>query len=137
MKAICIAIFSLIVLKTCGSENKVSYDEKLLEGEWTLSLITSTSFDGRNKPTLIFDTGNQRVSGRNSCNSYSGTYKIDESALTFNSEGMMMTKMYCENSIEKLFMDALQKTDNFGIEEEGKVLVLSHDDSILLKFERK
>lgn len=64
------------------------------------------------KATLTFEPAGKRYSGKNSCNTYSGSYELTGSALKFGPA--VATKMYCADVAdwEAAFMNMLPTVDN-------------------------
>src|SRR6218665_3958733 len=76
MKKILTLVFLGSVLLSCNTtKSKKSDAVSKLEGTWELNYITGPriTFDGlfpNKKPTIIFNTKDNQVSGNNSCNTY-------------------------------------------------------------------
>jgi heat shock protein HslJ len=89
------------------------------------SIITPTQ---ANAFTLTF-TSEGNVNGRTDCNSFGGTYSLDEyNRLRFGS--MMSTLMYCENSQEQEFISMLKDSLVYIAEDE---LILENEQTIYFK----
>lgn len=104
-------------------------------GHWTLEYVTAPAADfdalyPAEKPTLSIDLKENRVSGKNGCNSYSGPVTVIDKTIAF-SPNMMSTKMYCPGEGEKTFMDALQKTNRFDLSKDGKLTLLTGDVTVM------
>lgn len=129
-------------LLSCSSKKElVPTGSKSLEGNWELTYITGPriAFDGlfpNEKPNITFNIANNLVMGKNSCNSYTGSFKAEGSKMRFD-EGMASTKIFCEGQGETTYMAALQKIDGFTISEDGKTLNLLAAGVEMMRFERK
>ena len=70
------------VLISCNSMKTSNSKITSLEGPWELNYISGPriAFDGlypNDKPTIVFDLKENKVYGKNSCNSYFGTLDAD------------------------------------------------------------
>lgn len=130
-------------LASCDSKKGVPLSgSKSLEGNWELNYISGSriAFDGlypNQKPDITFNLKENRVMGRNSCNNYSGSIKVEGNAIDFDEKGMISTKMFCEGEGESVYMNTLKKIDGYSITNEGKTLNLLVGDVEMMRFERK
>jgi heat shock protein HslJ len=129
------------VLISCNSVKTANGQQAALQGAWELNYISGPriAFSGLypdNKPTITFNLKEDRVSGKNSCNSYSGTLNADESKINFK-EPMMVTKMFCPGEGENVYMNTLQKIDSYSVSEDGKTLNFIMGDIVMMRFEKK
>jgi len=132
-----IAVFMLYSCKT----TKAKTSANTLEGTWQLNYITGSriAFEGlypENKPTITFDLKENRVSGNNSCNNYSGNLIVKESEINFRDSKMISTMMVCIGQGEQVFMSTLGKINTFSISEDGKILNFIMGDIAMMRFER-
>lgn len=134
-----------IVLFSCNSaQNKTATkdSESKLNGTWELNYVTGPriTFDGlypNKKPTITFDTKENRVSGNNSCNSFTGKLNVDGNSINFR-DGLATTKMMCQgNQGEQVFMDALQKITSYDVTDDGKTLNFISGDIATMRFVKK
>lgn len=134
-----------IVLFSCNSaQNKTTTSNPVsqLNGTWELNYVTGSriAFDGlypNKKPTINFDTAENRVSGNNSCNSFTGKLNADGHKISFK-DGLATTRMMCmDNQGEQVFMDAIQKITSYDITDNGKTLNLISDDIAMMRFVKK
>lgn len=113
-----------------------------LEGTWNLTYITGPriAFEGlfpNRKPFIRFDVKEQRVSGNNSCNSYTGKLVVDGNTIDFT-QPMAVTKMMClDGNGEETFMTTLQKVNKYKVADEGKALILSMDDVEMMRLSKE
>lgn len=132
-----VVLISCNVFK-CKKEDSVSK----LEGNWELNYITGPriAFDGLypdKKPTINFDTKENRISGNNSCNSYTGKLIVTDNKIDFT-QPMAATKMMCmDGQGEQVFMNTLQKITSYNITDEGKTLNFMSGDIAMMRFTRK
>ena len=129
------------VLISCDSVKTANSQKVALQGAWELNYITGPriAFSGLypdNKPTITFNLKETTVSGRNSCNSYSGKLNVDGSKISFK-EPMMVTKMFCPGEGENVYMNTLQKIDSYSVSEDGKTLNFIMGDIVMMRFEKK
>jgi heat shock protein HslJ len=76
-------------------------------------------------PTLAF-SGDDTVSGTGGCNTFSGTYTVDGSNLTFGA--LASTQMACEGAVgtlESAYLAALQDTSAYEITDAGELKLTS------------
>ncbi|MDQ2718554.1 MAG: META domain-containing protein [Bacteroidota bacterium] len=71
---------------------------------------------------LKFDNVQKRISGNSGCNSFGGSYHLQDTAyISFGP--LLSTKMYCNDvPYESLFFDVLSKCDNYNITSNTLVL---------------
>lgn len=129
------------VLISCNSVKKANSQKAALQGAWELNFISGPriAFSGlypNDAPTITFDLKENRVSGKNSCNSYSGTLSAEENKINFK-EPMMVTKMFCPGEGENVYMNTLQKIDSYSVSEDGKTLNFIMGDIVVMRFENK
>ena len=129
------------VLISCDSVKTANSQKVALQGAWELNYISGPriAFAGLypdNKPTITFNLKETTVSGRNSCNSYSGKLNVDGSKISFK-EPMMVTKMFCPGEGENVYMNTLQKIDSYSVSEDGKTLNFIMGDIVMMRFEKK
>lgn len=100
MKKILTLVFVSSILLSCNVFKCKKKDAvSKLDGTWELNYITGPkiTFEGlypNKKPTIIFNTKENQVSGNNSCNSYTGKLAIDGNKIDFT-QPMAVTKMMC------------------------------------------
>ena len=129
------------VLISCNSVKTANSQKAALQGAWELNFISGPriAFSGlypNDAPTITFDLKENRVSGKNSCNSYSGTLSAEENKINFK-EPMMVTKMFCPGEGENVYMNTLQKIDSYSVSEDGKTLNFIMGDIVMMRFEKK
>jgi len=141
-KILTLVFFSTILLACTTSKNKKSDVTSQLDGSWELNYITGPriAFDGlypNKKPTINFDTKENRVSGNNSCNSYTGKLIITDNKIDFT-QPMAVTKMMClDNQGEQVYMTTLQKITSFDVTDDGKTLNFISGDIAMMRFTKK
>ena len=89
----------------------------------------------QNKSTLpVFIFGNDgKLSGHSGCNNFNGNYKIYGNKASFNAGAM--TKMFCPESTEADFLNALRQVT--GIRLDGnKLKLLNGSDELMILVER-
>lgn len=103
--------------------------------KWMLTSIGETSVKLSNDaPFLNFDSEKRSAGGNSGCNVFGGNYAIDGANIKFSD--IISTMRACEfdnrMSIERGFLDALQKADRFRINK--TMLFIYKGDEMLLSF---
>ncbi len=142
-KIFTLVFFSSILVSCTVSKNKKSDTVSQLDGTWELNYITGPriTFDGLypdKKPTIIFNTQDNQVSGNNSCNTYTGKLIVDGNKIDFT-HPMAVTKMMCLNGGqgETTYMNTLQKITSYDITDDGKTLNFISGDIAMMRFTKK
>ncbi|HEY1195862.1 META domain-containing protein [Flavobacterium sp.] len=142
-KIITLVFFSSILFSCSIFKCKKTDAVSKLDGTWELNYITGPriTFDGlypNKKPTIVFDTKENRVSGNNSCNSYTGKLVVDGNKIDFK-QPMAVTKMMCLNGQqgEQTYMEMLQKITTYDITDDGKTLNFISGDIAMMRFTKK
>jgi heat shock protein HslJ len=134
-----------IILFSCNSvQNKTTTTNSAeqLNGTWELNYISGPriAFEGlypNKKPTITFDTKENRVSGNNSCNSFTGKLNVDGHKISFK-DGLASTRMMCmDNQGEQVFMDGLLKITSYDVTDNGKTLNFISGDIAMMRFTKK
>jgi heat shock protein HslJ len=141
-KIILLLAISCLAFVSCTTTKTATKKTATLEGTWELDYISGPriAFEGLypgKKPTLIFDLKENRVSGNNSCNSYTGALKVDGNKIDFKDTKMAMTMMACEGQGGDVYMGTLDKIDSYSISEDGKVLNFIMGDIAMMRFVKK
>lgn len=142
-----IAVFAVlgILLFSCNATGHKSTGANAvarLNGSWELNYITGPriAFDGlypNVKPTIVFDVKESRVSGNNSCNSFTGKLNVEGHMINFRN-GLATTRMMCEdNQGEHVFMSTIEKITSYSVSKDGKTLNLISGDIAMMRFEKK
>lgn len=104
-----------------------------LDGNWVLEYVSGgdlvTLYPG-NPPTLFIDLKENRASGKNGCNNYSGPITVVGNKLNFG-ENMISTKMFCPGEGEKTFMGAIQRVTAYDIATDGKLNLIAGDVAVM------
>ncbi|WP_289662004.1 META domain-containing protein [Flavobacterium panacagri] len=144
MKKIFILVFLSSILLSCNTaKSKKSDNVSKLDGTWELNYITGPriTFDGlfpNKKPTIVFNTKENQVSGNNSCNNYTGKLVVDGNKIDFT-QPMAVTKMMCLDGGqgETTYMKTLQKITSYDITDDGKTLNFISGDIAMMRFTKK
>src|SRR5262245_15493660 len=112
-------------------------DPRLAASTWTLVAIgTTPAVPGTGgPPSLAFEAEKTRISGSTGCNSFFGTYALEESG-QLGLDPFGMTMMACAEELsqqEKAFLDALRATTAYRIS--GAALELLAGGRVLARFE--
>jgi heat shock protein HslJ len=135
-----ILLLVILLISSCTT-SKLPSTTNTLEGTWQLNYITGSriAFDGlfpENKPTITFDLKENRVSGNNSCNTFSGNLIIKENQINFKDAKMISTMMACAGQAEQVFMSTLGKIETYTISDDGKTLNFLMGDVIMMRFKK-
>ena len=118
-------MLTLLVSTACGSAKSASENMALITANtWTLSTmdgqpVTTEQFPN-GFPSATF-TDALKVSGKGGCNSYSGSYNINEDSGISVSQ-VISTKMFCEGTRENDYFKALESANMVTVEKEKLVL---------------
>lgn len=115
-------MLAIVTLSSCNAlKNTVeaSSDLSKLGGTWELNYISGPriAFNGLypgQKPQMVFNLSDKRISGNSSCNSFSGKLLADDSSINFN-EPLVSTKMACPGEGEAVFFETLKKVNKYVI----------------------
>jgi heat shock protein HslJ len=115
----------------------------ILTGSWELDYIagSTTIFQElypRKRPTIIFDTLNNLVSGSTSCNNYVGKLIVNDAKIDFTG-ALAVTKMACLDSSgngENLFLQTLKNVNNYSINPDSSLNFIMGDIAIM-RFSKK
>lgn len=141
-KASTLFIVLCCIIVACDSAKTAMNKSATLKGTWELNFITGPriAFDGlypSKKPIIFFDLKQNRVSGTNSCNSYSGMLLIDVNKINFKEAKMVSTRMACESQGEQIYMSILEQINTYSISDNGKTLNFLMGDIVMMRFEKK
>lgn len=133
-----IVVFICMIFVSCTT-TKSAMKTTSLEGTWELNYITGPriAFDGlypNNKPTIIFDLKENKITGNNSCNQYFGGLLVDGSKINFKDAKMGMTMMACQGNGDSIYMQMLQKIETYTITDDGKTLNFLMGNVIMMRF---
>lgn len=126
---------SVLVFRKSRSIEREPVTMDLSSRKWILKRISGTSVDlGGNSPFLNFDPAKGTSGGNTGCNVFGGNYEALGSKIKFSQ--MISTMRACEfenrMTIERQFLDGLQKTDRFEVKE-GRLLLYAGKE-LLLEF---
>jgi heat shock protein HslJ len=134
MKPILILFFAVCFFYSCSSTKQgnnttvtTETNPSLTETTWRLTELMGqpvTTPAGEKGMFFILKKDGNKVNGFGGCNTFNGSYTLEEAALRITFSQMVSTLMACE-SMEKEngFMDVFTKADNYTIL--GKVLSLN------------
>lgn len=130
---ICLAVLSsFLVLGCSGSEGTAS----LKSTKWELTtLMELSSLNFKAKPTIEFKEDG-RFTGFGGCNNFGGSYKISGKDLT--TSDIYSTEKYCDAmQVENIFIQAIQKTGAYEIEDSKLYLYSNGKVTAILKKAKK
>ena len=108
-------------------------DTATIAGNWQLQPVLASDTATGKIPQLNFDLKTNRFSGNTGCNVMTGSFVINQDALSFK-ENMASTKMACPGYNEQIFLENLLKTNRYEIKD--GVLQLMYNTTILSKWVR-
>ncbi|MBC3845880.1 META domain-containing protein [Winogradskyella echinorum] len=135
-----LSIFTLIIVaQSCNTTKETIENENLnsmkkehitLSGSYTISQV------GDNKSlspklNISFDENSNKVTGFSGCNTFFGTYAVENNKISFSQ--MATSKKLCRpeiNDIESQILKALNDADSFSIN--GEDLILLNNQTVLL-----
>ena len=126
---------SVLVFRKSRSIEREPVTMDLSSRKWILKRISGTSVDlGGNSPFLNFDPAKGTSGGNTGCNVFGGNYEALGSKIKFSQMTSTMRACEFENrmTIERQFLDGLQKTDRFEVKE-GRLLLYAGKE-LLLEF---
>jgi heat shock protein HslJ len=142
MKKIILTLSLLgLLFIACNSTQSAMKTAAALDGTWQLNYITGPriAFDGLypdKKPTISFDSKENKVFGDNSCNKYFGTLKVEGNKINFKDAKMGMTMMACSGNGENTYMKALEQIDTYSVSNDGKTLNFMMGELTMMRFEK-
>ncbi|WP_452223105.1 META domain-containing protein [Lacinutrix chionoecetis] len=137
----CQILLLAIILASCNGvkNNKASTDATQLNGSWTLSTINGNQFDANmlmKKPNLQLNIPENRASGNDGCNQFSGAIDtLEDNKLTFST--FAGTKMACPNmELSQQINNALSEVVTFKIED-SKLLLFNANNTEVLRYTKE
>lgn len=129
-------IFALI-LTSCDETKKVIdvAGSVQLTGNYSVTAINGKKLTTETTPTFSMSALDNSFRGTTGCNSVFGNYTIDLYAIDFGN--LAVSEMYCAEKevmkTERDFLDALNNTGSYAIENNVLTLYSKNDRSVLLK----
>ena len=135
-------IILIITFTSCNPCQSVVKQSASLEGTWQLNYISGPriTFEAlypNKKPTIVFDTKENKISGNNGCNPFFGDLKIEGNKIDFKDAKMGMTMMACQENGDVIFMKTLEKIDSYSISEDGKTLNFMMGEIAMMRFQKQ
>ena len=126
------------VFISCNCTKTATATPSIYDNAWELEYISGSriAFDGlypENKPTVMFDKTEMRISGNSSCNGYSGDFTLTENQIKIGE--IMQTMRFCEGGGEQAFQGMMKKINKVAFDSEGKLLLLL-DDIPMMRFKK-
>lgn len=129
-----LGFFTLLSCGTCKDATAMENNKHVMDqisGTYHVISINETDYASTDL-TLQFNEKTNTVSGFSGCNRFSGTYKLNESTITFGP--LASTRMACsgtQNQIEKNMIEALNNTNTLSLN--NRELTLLHSNKALIK----
>ena len=139
MKALGVLSFFILLLTTnsCNEAKKVInlVSDVQLNGSYKIVSLSGEVLksDDTKKVFIAFNSTDKSIRGNTGCNSYFGTYMIDQYSMSFSDIGQ--TEMACEEAVMRTewnLMQALRDTGSFTLADSILTLYSITDRSILL-----
>jgi heat shock protein HslJ len=134
MKILCSFFALIMMMESCNStkETVVISPENIekLSGTYFISQIEGYSTISE-ELSITFEDATNKVTGFAGCNTFFGTYNLDNQSITF--QAIAMTKKYCQmevNNLENQFLKALKSANKVSINE--NIMSLLVNDTVLL-----
>lgn len=129
------------IFASCNSSKKIVASKDDLQGSWQLNYISGPriAFQGlypNTVPSVTFDLKENRFSGTNSCNRFTGSFTFDKNKINLKDDKTVMTMMACQGNGDQVFMSTLTKIDGYTISDDGKMLTFLMGDVAMMRFER-
>jgi len=128
------AAFLIVLASGCGTTKSADVSiEMLTSMQWELKTINgkdavATDY-ASGLPVANFST-DHKVSGKSGCNSYSGSYNLNDEG-GINMSEFITTKMFCEGQGEANYLKALNSA-NVAKVEKDKLVLYNGVDEILV-----
>lgn len=117
MKIVILACSIAIGATACTPFTKIKGDDKTaarIDGSWTVLWSGGAKLEGVTpKPTMVFNTGSNSVSGFDGCNNYKGGYSFDGGKLKAKVAG---TRMACPNETARAVSEQMANLLTNGAE---------------------
>lgn len=137
-KLITLSMIALTVLFTGCDETKKVIDvagNVQLTGSYTVTALKGQKVSGQDVPTFSLSAVDNSIQGNTGCNSIFGKYTLD--LYTINFKDIAVTSRECAEDntmdLERKFLDALNDTGSFELQENSLTLYSKIDRSVLLK----
>ena len=102
-------VLLLFFFSSCASKNLT-----LQNRDWKLLSLNKKEIPKTNKEAhLVF--ANKYMTGNSSCNNFRGSYVLNEEKVSLSPKGMIMTRMFCHESVESKFVSFLQHMSTYKI----------------------
>ena len=131
--------------ESCSAEGQIPAAEEtraevpLENTHWTLTRVGDTGVDvgsAEREPHIVLHSTTHRVSGAAGCNQLLGSYKLDDTDLTFGT--MATSRMACPSAmqVERRFLAALRATRSARVRGDNLDL-LDANGRLLARFQAK
>lgn len=132
---LCISVVSCHIARKTGSSTQMNLSPI---GNWQLQFISGPkkSFDElfpRGLPEIFLDTDAHSVSGNTGCNRMNGIYQWEHQKISFSQ--LVTTKMACKGGGEAVFLETLQRINQFDIQQD--TLYLQMGTLTMMRFVHK
>ncbi|MBW2937099.1 META domain-containing protein [Aureisphaera sp. CAU 1614] len=135
MKNILLILLTTIFVMSCDETKRVidTAGNVQLSGNYNVTEINGNTITEK-APNIRFYALDKTIRGNTGCNSFFGSYALDLYALSFSDIGS--TEMACDQPImdvENAFLNALNNTGSYDIQNRVLTLYSKNDRTVLLK----
>lgn len=113
-----IAVLTAATLGGCATMPDAAHDDSITEKYWKLVELRGQPVPSlEREPHLILKTEGNRVTGFSGCNTFNGTYTLDEKTMRIDFGPLAMTRMACAEGMdtEQAFAEVLEQADNYSV----------------------
>lgn len=111
-----------------------SIQDQLAKGIWQITKINEKEFNSYafagEIPSMQFHFEDSIVEGNGGCNDYTASFKLKDKELNL-SKDIQASRMFCDNSAEKMYFELLQKVIRFDLSENTLVLLCSDGSKLV------
>ncbi|WP_297333875.1 META domain-containing protein [Flavobacterium sp.] len=128
-----IGIIAAACIAGCGSTQGDTPQQTLTATTWELQSIQgkkATTEDFANGMPYINFTADYKVNGKGGCNSFNGTYNLNQEG-GINVSRLVSTKMYCKGVRENDFLQLLETSDAVDVDKD-KITLLKETKEVLV-----
>ncbi len=129
-------LFLILINVNCSTSEAEKMKINLLHDIWALESIQGEKIiideTIKNLPVLEIYVEEERVHGNTSCNTIDGKVVINKNNIKFSD--IITTEMACPGDLEKKFLSALRKVNNYKVEK--MKLYLYEDENEIMIFQK-
>jgi heat shock protein HslJ len=152
-KSIFVSILFLVLFATACNTAKSKTDSATanksenmnsnsIDGTWEANYIMNSpkAFEElypKTKPTIIFNSNQNQISGSSGCNNFNGKYTVEGNRLQIG-EALALTRKMCPNMMgEQTFLETIKKVNTYSVTNQGNTLNLIVGDIAVMRLTKK